>query len=469
MAKKTKSISSSLAFKFTFILAAVVILLVLVFSRIQIADLNYQRTIELDRSISIIEHTYNTHLEETPEEPFKVKRIPKNYGYLIYKIEDDQIITIDTNSEEAIPVPFADKKAKFYTKRTAPGQEIKIIYMARAIQQDPTFVIQVWLDVQNDSLYQMKHAQPRIILICLTPILIICYFIAFFIAKHIMKPVVKMTEDAKKISSSNLDTLLPVKHKGPEHDELDELAQTFNDLFSRLKIDFDRERQFTSDVSHELKTPVAVILGQANLIRRWGKDDPAQLDKSINTIISETKSMDAIIQNLLQMTRIESGKIIPAKDEFSVSELFDKIKEEIAVLDNSAQVEFLFDRDLKINSDFELLHQTLMVCVSNSLKFCPKPLALKFTATTCNHTTSKLQCNHQTVTISVTDNGPGFAPQIADHVFERFYRGDDSHTRSAGGCGLGLSIARTIVQSLGGNIFASNDKTTGGAKISIEL
>lgn len=456
--KKVKklSISSILAFRFTFILTAVVILLVLVFSRIQLADLNNQRTIELDRSISIIERTYLTHIEETPEESFTIKRIPKHLGYLIYKIDGDQIITVDTNSDEVPPVPFAEKKAKYYTKRTTPGQEIKIIYMSRPIQSDPSLVIQLWIDVHNDSLYQMKHDQPRIILISLIPILIICYFITYFIARNIMQPVVKMTEDAKHISSSSLDTFLPVKNNG---DELDELAKTFNDLFSRLKIDFDRERQFTSDVSHELKTPVAVILGQANLLRRWGKNDPVQLDKSINTIISETKSMDAIIQNLLQMTRIESGKIIPSKEEFLLSELFDKIREEVEILDSTCEIIFNYPPELKITTDFELLHQSLMVCVSNSLKFCPKPLKLTITATDTD----------QSINIHVADNGPGFTPEIIPHVFERFYRGDDAHTRSAGGSGLGLSIAKTIIHSLGGTISASNDEITKGAKLSISI
>ncbi|MCQ2601840.1 MAG: HAMP domain-containing histidine kinase [Treponema sp.] len=456
--KKVKklSISSILAFRFTFILTAVVILLVLVFSRIQLVDLNNQRTVELDRSISIIERTYLTHIEETPEERFTIKRIPKHLGYLIYKIDGDQIITVDTNSDEVPPVPFAEKKAKYYTKRTTPGQEIKIIYMSRPVQSDQSVVIQLWIDVHNDSLYQMKHDQPRIILISLIPILVICYFITYFIARNIMQPVVKMTEDAKNISSSSLDTFLPVKNNG---DELDELAKTFNDLFSRLKIDFDRERQFTSDVSHELKTPVAVILGQANLLRRWGKNDPVQLDKSINTIISETKSMDAIIQNLLQMTRIESGKIIPSKEEFLLSELFDKIREEVEILDPTCEINFNYDPELKITTDFELLHQSLMVCVSNSLKFCPKPLKLTITASDAN----------QSITIHIADNGPGFAPDIIPHVFERFYRGDDAHTRSAGGSGLGLSIAKTIIHSLGGTISASNDEITKGAKLSISI
>ena len=128
-----------------------------------------------------------------------------------------------------------------------------------------------------------------------------------------------MTETAKKISASKLDTRLPVTGKG---DDFDALAKTFNDLLSRLQTDFERERQFTADVSHELKTPLAVILGHANLLRRWGKNDPDRLESSLASLIREAHSMESIIGNLLQMTRIENGFIpIHEAEVLNVSKL----------------------------------------------------------------------------------------------------------------------------------------------------
>lgn len=455
--KKTKtiSVSTKLAFRFTFILSAVVILLTVIFSRIQIADLNYQRSQELNTSISIISRLYNTHMEQSSDVPFTIARIPRHLNYIIYDAAANQIIT-KKNPDELKILEKTDQKTKIYTQKRSGDQDLKIIYIAHSLENYPDIVAQIWIDLQNDSLYQMRKSMPRIILLSLLPILIICFFIALFIARHIMKPVVKMTDGAKHISSSNLDSLLPVKKNG---DELDELATTFNDLFKRLKIDFDRERQFTSDVSHELKTPVAVILGQANLIRRWGKDDPAQLEKSISTIISETKSMEAIIQNLLQMTRIESGRILPAKDEFLLSELTAKICQEVEVLSPDTVINLDCDQSLILNTDYELLHQVLMIIISNSLKFCPKPLAINL----------KAMKTGDRILIELSDNGPGFSSETVNHVFERFFRGDDSHTRSAGGSGLGLSIAKTIIESLNGKISASNDEKTKGAKLSIIL
>jgi len=456
--KKKLSISTKLAFRFTFILSAVVILLTLIFHRVQLADLNYQRSQELNLSSSITSKAYKNFIEKNHHhDSFSMGRVPKHLTYTVYDISSGKNKIIATNAEEILFLPLTSEKAKIYTQKSSGDtKDLKIIYVAYPIDEYPNIIVQTWIDLQNDSLYKIRHNMPRMILAMLIPILVICYFIAWLIAKRIMKPVVKMTDAAKHISSSNLDSLIPLKNNG---DEIDELAMTFNDLFKRLKIDFDRERQFTSDVSHELKTPVAVILGQANLLRRWGKDDPAQLDKSIGTIISETKSMEAIIQNLLQMTRIESGRILPSKEEFLLSELTSKIQQELSALDNSAEINFDFDDSLKIITDFELLHQVVMIVISNSLKFCPKPLVLNFNAAS----------QKDSITISSSDNGPGFEEATLPHVFERFYRGDDAHTRSAGGSGLGLSIAQTIVESLGGTITASNDEMTKGAKLTINL
>lgn len=456
--KKKISISTKLAFRFTFILSAVVILLTLIFHRVQLADLNYQRSQELNLSTSITSKAYKNYIKKNHNhDSFSMGRVPKHLTYTVYDISSGKNKIIATNAEEILFLPLTSEKAKIYTQKSSGDtKDLKIIYVAYPIDEYPSIIVQTWIDLQNDSLYTIRHNMPRMILAMLIPILVICYFIAWLIAKRIMKPVVKMTEAAKHISSSNLDSLIPLKNNG---DEIDQLAMTFNDLFKRLKIDFDRERQFTSDVSHELKTPVAVILGQANLLRRWGKDDPAQLDKSIGTIISETKSMEAIIQNLLQMTRIESGRILPSKEEFLLSELTSKIQQELPALDNSAEINFDFDDSLKIITDFELLHQVLMIVISNSLKFCPKPLVLNF----------KAASQKDSITISISDNGPGFKKSTLPHVFERFYRGDDAHTRSAGGSGLGLSIAQTIVESLGGTITASNDEMTKGAKLTVSL
>lgn len=140
------------------------------------------------------------------------------------------------------------------------------------------YVIQTALNMNTDTAEAILSGLPRMLALIGMPLLFISYGAAFFISGRTMWTVRAMTQAAQKIGASNLGERLPVTNKG---DDFDELAKTFNGLLSRLQTNFERERQFTADVSHELKTPLAVILGHANLIRRWGKNDPNRLEQSL--------------------------------------------------------------------------------------------------------------------------------------------------------------------------------------------
>lgn len=237
--KKKLSISAKLAFRFTFVLSSVVIMLIFIFARIQIGDINRQRSGDIYHFADILEINYNKIITENPNEPYSTRKVPRHINFLIYNIETKKINIIATNSEENLLLPQTGKKTKsYYQRKTANEPEINIIYLSHPIEKYPNVIMQIWIDLQNDHVYQMKKRFPQQLLISLIPIFIICFFITWFIAKRIMNPIVKMTESAKQISSTNLDLLLAVKNNG---DELDELAKTFNDLFNRLKIDFERE------------------------------------------------------------------------------------------------------------------------------------------------------------------------------------------------------------------------------------
>ena len=263
----------------------------------------------------------------------------------------------------------------------------------------------------------------------------------------------KITKAARSMTTQSLDNLLPLSGRG---DEIDELSDTFNELFMRIKADFDRERQFSSDVSHELNTPLTVISGQTNLLLRWGKDDPAQLEKSLIAIKNESNSMHAIIQNLLQISRIESGRIKPLLSEVNLNDLFERVKQEFSAVAPEVKLE-CDSGDIKLVSDNEMLHQILTVLVSNSVKFS------KAANNGENQCVVSLKAWKQkdTIFIQEKDNGPGISKKDLPHIFERFYRADEAHTRTAGGSGLGLAIARTLCQSLGAEIKAGNVEPKG--------
>ena len=235
-------------------------------------------------------------------------------------------------------------------------------------------------------------------------------------------------------------------------DDFDVLANTFNDLLSRLQTDFERERQFTADVSHELKTPLAVILGHANLLRRWGKNDPDRLESSLASLIREAHSMESIIGNLLQMTRIENGFIPIHEKRIVVSEMFDRLIEDTEIY--APRVTFSKYINIEtIYTDGALLHQACTIVISNSVKFAGESAHIELSA---EYTHGSEVC-----AVSISDDGPGIAQDALPHIFERFYRADESHTRSVEGAGLGLSIVSSIMRAIGGSVRAENNREKG--------
>lgn len=460
--KDFHSVAVRLAFRFSLLVTIAVILLSFSFIAMLNLIVQNQKSEELYRAVKLIEKGIKkTENDEIILEYEKIQ-LPYFISYVVYeKSQNNKNLILGTNDPYLPILPLTKKKAKKYLEKDFfIDGDLNIFYFTEIFknsEKSSQIIIETSLNMETDSFTRMSKQVPKNILFFLPPVLVLSFFISLFITKRTIQPVKKITATAKKLSFSNLDTLLPVSKND---DEIDDLSQTFNELFKKLKSDYDRERQFTSDVSHELKTPVAVILGQANLLKRWGKNDSLQLEKSLDSIIKETKSMSSIIENLLQMSRIENGKIKPKLENFKIYDLFERVKEEVLSIDSEIQFEINCDEKSYIISDKELLHQVFMIIVSNSIKYC-KAAEIFPIKIICS--CKKIDDNWK---ISIKDNGLGFDEKTKIHAFERFYRGDEAHSRSAGGSGLGLSIAKTIINSMEGSIFAENNQ---GAEIIILL
>ncbi len=448
------SVVFRLSIKFSAILTATVFIIILLFFMLLRQFSRQQEYKGFSRTSEIIVQALSTGNFKLLDR--KLSELPFFVSYMIYDTESGEIFRQKNSIFGKLP-ETEGKPIRFSTKKTTGFEPISMIYMTTRYKfvGGQTFTVQIAQKTNGDAGHRFFREMFSLIAVATIPLLIISFFISRFFIRQTMLPVVKITKTAATISSTNLNQRLPETGK---KDELDNLAKTFNRLFERLKADFDRERSFTSNVSHELKTPVAVILGQANLLRRWGKNDSEQLEKSLNTILQETHSINSIISNLLQLSRIESGKIIPVTEKVSIQKMFFRLKEEFKAINKEMTIQFEEKPLQEIYTDSELLHQVFVAIISNSNKFIKQNPLIELKCT---------QNENQTA-IEILDNGPGFEENVLPHVFERFYRGDSSHNRSVGGSGLGLSIAQAIVKNLNGKIIASNGKN-GGALITITL
>jgi signal transduction histidine kinase len=161
-----------------------------------------------------------------------------------------------------------------------------------SLESGETYRVQVAVDLHHDNAHLVLEGLPPIFLLFSLPLLILCSLVAFGVSSRILLPLRKIIQQAQEITSEKLDSRLD---EGGAKDELQELATTFNQLFCRLEEDFELQRRFTSDAAHELKTPLAVISGHVDLLCRWGKDNPAVLEESLQTLQKESRSMSQLI------------------------------------------------------------------------------------------------------------------------------------------------------------------------------
>lgn len=446
------SFAVRLSLRFMFILTTAVILLSVSFLYFVRSLVKSTQTQELKNSeaeiLEVLEENFPAALLELSsdsEETFFITTdLPYFHTYIAYDADSEEVFA---TNDPFLPLlkDTEGKSIHYFEKDFFYDGDLDILYYAatHTIGQRK-IVIAVAENIENDSFSMIFPKLPKALLLVSLPVLLLSFLFSLFITKNTIKPVVKITRKARTMGTENLDGQLPLTGRD---DEIDELSKTFNDLFWRIKADFDRERQFSSDVSHELNTPLTVIMGQANLLLRWGKEKPEQLEKSLNAIKDESKSMHSIIENLLQISRIESGRIKPENTEVNIAALFERVEQEFAAVAPEVKFQLNCPENEKIQTDAEMLHQILTVFVSNSVKFAEGKCTIKLSVS--HDENGKL-------VISEEDDGPGISEDALPYVFERFYRADGAHTRSVGGSGLGLSIAKTLAEALNAEITVAN-------------
>ena len=240
------------------------------------------------------------------------------------------------------------------------------------------------------------------------------------------------------INASRLDTRIPIDET---QDELKNLAIAINSMLDRINESYLAQVRFVSDASHELRTPISVIQGYANLLDRWGKNDEKTLQESITAIKDEAANMKELIEQLLFLARGDNDTIVLQIVTFDLSELADEVINEMRMIDSTHRFETVLSKAM-ISADKGLIKQALRILVDNAIKYTDPG----------GHIVVKTMGDEQFSRIYVQDDGIGIRPEVVPHIFDRFYRDDESRARATGGAGLGLSIAKWISVKHGGHM-----------------
>ena len=274
----------------------------------------------------------------------------------------------------------------------------------------------------------------RYMLLILTAVtfigLIFALIAGYLVSNRILKPIRDVTAAAQTIEAQKMDERLSI---GKAKDEVTELADTFNHMLDRLQESFKQQQRFVSDASHELRTPVTVIMGYADMLKRWGADDKELLDEGISTIHAEAQNMQGLIEELLFLARADQNEQTLIKAPVELSEIIEEAAAKVATPDRS--VEILINDVGEIFADKDAIAKMLRIFIDNGIKYSDGTVRI-----TSRHERSSMR-------VSIEDNGVGIAKEHHEKIFERFYRVDKARTTSPDEkttAGLGLAIAKWI-------------------------
>lgn len=241
---------------------------------------------------------------------------------------------------------------------------------------------------------------------------------------------------------SNLNPEMPDAKVHTGDQDLQSLEIAINNLLARMRESHRQQDRFVSDASHELRTPISVIQGYVNMLDRWGKEDEQILDESIEAIKNESENMKNLIEQLLFLARGDSGRNTLRFENFDLTETVKDVWEESIMIDEAHIYQFEGKEPMVVNGDVSMIKQSLRILVQNAAKYSKAGDVIMLKATM----ESGRPC------YMVQDEGIGMAESEVVHVFERFYRSDGARNSAEGGSGLGLSIAKWIVDAHGGTI-----------------
>ncbi len=266
------------------------------------------------------------------------------------------------------------------------------------------------------------------------------------ISNLILRPLKAIVGTMKEIQERGI--FKQIELKGRSKDELYKLADTFNTMINKLKTNFEKQEQFVSDASHELKTPLTVIDSYVHLLKRWGHRKPEVMDEAIEALSSETERMKSLIQQLLTLAKDASdGQVklekidVIALCRSTVERFRQTYEREIDVQTLTPQVYAMVDE--------QKIKQVLYILLDNALKY------------SADKVTVQVRSQEDTVNVTVEDRGQGIPAKDIPHIFDRFYRVDKTRSRESGGTGLGLSIARSLVRAHHGEISVQSEEHRG--------
>jgi two-component system, OmpR family, sensor histidine kinase BaeS len=297
--------------------------------------------------------------------------------------------------------------------------------------------------------------QTRALYLAVFCVLALAGLIAFFLSRHFLAPIKKLTQGARELSSLNFGTQIDVHTS----DELGQLADTFNSMAQALEKNEALRKQWTSDVAHELRTPLAVLRGEIEAMQDGVREMSAERLRSLH---DETDRIGKLVDDLHLLFVADSKKLVqqkhPVKPLAILRDVIGTFETRLTQAGIQLELNPIEDENAVIKGDEDRLRQLFANLIENTIRYTKSPGVLRI-----SH-----YCSLEKLTLVFEDSLPGVPSEALERVFDRLYRVDKSRGRAIGGSGLGLSICKEIVSGHDGAIRAEHS-SLGGLLISIEF
>jgi two-component system OmpR family sensor kinase len=361
---------------------------------------------------------------------------------------EGQVVDQSENLDEAVlPLSNAGLEAvlsgrSWVETASVEGERLLIHSEPVRTEQQITEILQVAHTLAEQDQY--LGTLRRNLLVGSGVAIVIAFGAGWVLSGLVLRPVDRITQTARAIGAER-DLSRRVEHTGP-NDEIGQLATTFNAMLTELQAAYQQQKQFVADVSHELRTPLTTLRGNLALLRRQPSISTEDKEDILDDMVGESDRLIRLVSDLLALARAESGQ--PLRSEFvRLKPLVEDVCRQARLLDADRTITCEPLPDVTIVGEQDALKQVLLILVDNALKHTSGPITV---STIADEPPGMQNPPRLSVTISIRDSGPGIAPEMMSHVFERFCRGED--TRDTPGLGLGLPIAKALVEAQGGKL-----------------
>ena len=312
-----------------------------------------------------------------------------------------------------------------------PLLNTKSLIYARKYNDDITIFVNASLEPLDNTISILSN---QLIIVSII-VIILSLIIGYFISKRISKPIVKMNEKAKKLANGNYDFTFD---NNSNIYEIDELANTLNYAKKELAETDELRRDLLANVSHDLKTPLTMIKGYAEMIRDLNSDNVEKRNANLNVIIEESERLNILVNDLLTLSKIQANKDILEKENFDIVELINNIIKRYSIYKDTEGYIFEVNTPDKVivNADKKKIEQVIYNLINNAINYTGDD--------------NKVIVNvlvDKNIRVEIKDTGKGIKKEDLPHIWDKYYHSKKKHKRNVIGTGIGLSIVKTILES----------------------